>query len=257
MESQDYPPWIAGRLPTSLSGNVAAPAAPAAPAATAIPAQIFKQGRKHTHKAKNDERKIIMRNLINKLDLALVDSARELEAVHAEQAIPNPLATLIHDFFSLVIQVSDGTKNHRGKAPPTTLKSAKGLTKPLESFKVSVDGLLTTSTTSPALRDVLGELIADVAHFIEQIKMTHAMVTVVDGKPLMRNRPVKHDVKVAFAELVDEHQNLHGAAAFPKSGSTLAQLKARGHDVSPRTLRDWRKQMTNNTFGHFVQKNRQ
>ena len=193
MKNEDYPSWIAGRLPTSLSGNVAAPVAPA------MPAHTFKQGRKYTRKTKNDERKVIMRNLINKLDLALVASARELEAVNAEQAIPNPLATLILDFFSLVIQVSDGTKNHRGKAPPTTLKSAKGLTKPLESFKVSVYRLLTTSTTSPALRDVLGELIADVAHFIEQIKMTHAMVTVVDGKPLMRNRPVKHDVKVELA----------------------------------------------------------
>ena len=251
MKNEDYPSWIAGRLPTSLSGNVAAPVAPA------MPAHTVKQGKKYTRKTKNGERKVMMRNLINKLDLALVKSARELEAVHAEQAIPNPLATLILDFFSLVIQVSDGTKNHRGKAPPTTLKSAKGLTKPLESFKVSVHGLLTTSTTSPALRDVLGELIADVAHFIQQIRMTHAMVTVVNGKPLMRNRPAKRDAMVAFAELVDEHQNLHGAAAFPKSGSTLAQLKARGHDVSPRTLRDWRKQMTNNTFGHFVQKNRQ
>ena len=251
MKNEDYPSWIAGRLPTSLSGNVAAPVAPA------MPAHTVKQGKKYTRKTKNGERKVMMRNLINKLDLALVKSARELEAVHAEQAIPNPLATLILDFFSLVIQVSDGTKNHRGKAPPTTLKSAKGLTKPLESFKVSVHGLLTTSTTSPALRDVLGELIADVAHFIQQIRMTHAMVTVVNGKPLMRNRPAKRDAMVAFAELVDEHQNLHGAAAFPKSGSTLAQLKARGHDVSPRKLRDWRKPMTNNTFGDFAQKKRQ
>jgi hypothetical protein len=251
MESQDYPSWIAGRMPTSLSGNVAAPAA------TAIPAQIFKQGKKYTRKTKNGERKVMMRNLINKLDLALVDSARELEAVHAEQAIPNPLATLILDFFNMVIQVSDGTKNHRGKAPPTTLKSAKGLTQPLESFKVSVHGLVPPSTTSSELRNVLDKLMADVADFIEQIRRTHAIVTVVDGKPLMRNRPAKRDAMVAFAELVDEHQNLHGAAAFPKSGSTLAQLKARGHDVSPRTLRDWRKQMTNNTFGHFVQHRKQ
>jgi len=249
MKTEDYPLWIAGRLPTSLSGNVAAPVTPA------VPTHTFTQGRKYTRKAMNDERKIIMRNRINQLDLALVDRARELEAVHATHAIPKPLAALIHDFFSTVIQVSDGTKNHRGKAPPRTLKSAEGLTQPLQSLKVSVHAYVPSSTTSSALRDVLNELIADVAHFIQQIRMTHAVVTAVDGKPLMRNRPTKHDAKVAFAELVVEYQNLHGAAAFPKSASTLAKLKARGHGVSPRTLRDWRKQMTNNVFGHFVQKN--
>jgi len=248
MKTEDYPLWIAGRLPRSLSGNVAKSITPARPAHT------FKQGKKYTRKAKNDERKIIMRNRINQLDLALVDRARELEAVHAAQAIPNPLATLILDFFSVVIQVSDGTKNHRGKAPPTTLKSAKGLTQPLQSFKVNVDAFLPASTTSPVLRDVLSELIADVAHFIQQIQMTHSMITVVDGKPLMRNRPVKQDAKAAFAEIVYEYQKIHGVAVFPKRGYTLAQLKARGYDVSLRTLQGWRSQMTNNTFGHFVQK---
>ena len=248
MKIEDYPPWVAGRLPTSLSGNIAAPVAPA------IPAHTFKQGRKYTRKAKNDERKIIMRNFINQLELALVDRARELEAVHAAQAIPSPLATLIFDFFSEVIHVSDETKNHRGKAPPTTLKSAKGLTQPLQSFQVNVQELISTSTTSPALSDVLYKLIADVAHFIQQIRMTHSTVTVVNGKPLMRNRPVKQEAKVAFAELVNEYQKLHGVAAFPKRSDTLAQLKARGYDVSLRTLQEWRKQMTNNTFGHFTGK---
>ena len=251
MKNEDYPLWLAGRLPKSLSVNIAAPVAPA------TPAHIFKQGRKYTRKTRNDERKVIMRNFIHQLDLALIDRMRELEAIDAAQAIPLPLANLIFNFFSVVIQVADGTKKHRGKAPPRTLKSAEGLAQPLQCFKEGVDGVVQSSTTRPDLRDVLGELIADVAHFIQQIRMTHAMVTVVNGKPLMRNRPAKRDAMVAFAELVDEHQNLHGAAAFPKSGSTLAQLKARGHDVSPRTLRDWRKQMTNNTFGHFVQKNRQ
>jgi len=251
MKTEDYPLWVAGRLPTSLSGNVAESVAPA------IPARTFKHGRKYTHKAKNDERKIIMRNFINQLDLALVDRARELEAIHTAQAIPNPLATMILDFFSVVIQVSDGTKNHKGKAPPTTLRRAIGLIQPLQYFKVNVQGLASTSTNSPALSDVLEELIADVAHFIQQIRMTHSIVTVVNGKPLMRNRPVKNDAKVAFAKLVIEYQKVHGVAAFPKRGFTLAQLKARGHDVSPRTLQDWRMQMTNNTFGHFVQKKRQ
>ena len=248
MKNEDYPSWLAGRLPTNLSGNVAAPVAPA------IPAHTFKQGRKYTRKAKNDERKIIMQNFIYQLDLALVDRARELEAVHAKQAIPYQLATLILDFFSVVIKVSDRTKNHRGKAPPPTLKSAKGLTQPLQSFQVNAQGLVSTSTNSNALRDVLNELIADVAHFIQQIWMTHSTVTVVNGKPLMRNRPVKQDAKVAFAELVNEYQKLHGVAAFPKRGHTLAQLKARGYDVSPRTVQEWRRQMTKNTFGHFVEK---
>jgi hypothetical protein len=157
----------------------------------------------------------------------------------------------------VVIRVSDGTKKHTGKAPPRTLKSAKGLTQPLQSFKVSVHELVPPSTTSSELRYVLDELIADVAHFIHQIRMTYAMVTVVDGKPLMRNRPAKRDAMVAFAELVDEHQNLHGAAAFPKSGSTLAQLKAKGHLVSAGTLRNWKKQIIDNTFGHFIQHRKQ
>jgi hypothetical protein len=185
--------------------------------------------------------------------LALIARAKELESFHAARALPAPLRRLIIDFFKLVIQVSDGTKNHRGKHPPTTLKSTEGLTKPLQSFTTSVYGLVPASTTKPALRDVLDELIADVAHFIQQIRMTHAIVTVVNGKPRMRNRPVKRDAKVEFAALVETYQNTHGTAKFPKSAPTLAQLKALGHPVSTRTLRYWKKQMTNNTFGDFVQ----
>jgi len=247
MKTDDYPLWLAGRLPTNLTGNRAAPVAPA------MPAHNFKQGRKYTRKAKNDERKIIMRNFVHQLDFALVFRARELEAIHAAQAIPNPLATLILDFFSAVIQVSDGTKNYRGKAPPTTLKSAKGLTQPLQSFKVNVDAFLPASTSSPVLRDVLSELIADVAHFIQQIQMTHSMITVVDDKLLLRNRPAKYEARVKFAELVGAYQQLHGTAKFPKSSDLLAQLKTIGHIISARTLRDWRAQMHNDTFWHFVQ----
>ena len=247
MKTEDYPLWVAGRLPTSLSGNIATSTESAAPAHT------FKQGKKYTRKAKNDDRKVIMRNFVHQLDLALVDRARELAAVHAEQAIPKPLATLILDFFSLVIQVSDGTKNHRGKAPPKTLKSAKGLTQPLQSFKVGIDAFMPTSKTSPALEDILKELIADVAHFIKQIRMTHAIVTVVDKNPLMRNRPAKHKARVKFAELVDEYQQLHGTEKFPKSSDLLAQLKTTGHVISSRTLRDWRAQMHKDTFWYFIQ----
>ena len=251
MKNEDYPLWLVGRLPKSLSVNIAAPVAPATPVHT------FKQGRKYTRKTRNDERKVIMRNLIHQLDLALIDRTRELEAIHAAQAIQPPLANLVLNFFSVVIQVSDGTKNHRGKAPPRTLKSAEGLIQPLQYFKVGVDGFVPSSTTRPDVRDVLHELIADVAHFIQQIRMTHAMVTVVNGKPLMRNRPAMQDAKVVYGELVDEYQNLHGAAVFPKSGSTLAQLKAKGYLVSAGTIRNWKKQIINNTFGHFVQRRKQ
>jgi hypothetical protein len=251
MKNEDYPLWLVGRMPTGLSDDDAAPAAPA------TPVQTFKQGRKHTRKTRNDERKVIMRNFIHQLDLALIDRKRELEAIHAAQAIPPPLANLILNFFSAVIQVSDRTKKHTGKAPPRTLKSAEGLTQPLQSFKGSVHGLMPPPTTSSELRDVLEELIADVAHFIQQIRITHAMVTVVDGKPLMRNRPAMQDAKVAFAELVNEYQSLRGAAVFPKSGCTLAQLKAKGHLVSAGTLRNWKKQIVDNTFGHFVQLRKQ
>ena len=254
MKTESYPFWLAGRLPSDLSGSVAAPAANAA---SSVTAHTFKQGGKYIRKAKNDERKVIMRNFINQLDLELVNRARELEVFHAAQPIEKPLATLILNFFKVVIKVSDGTKNHRGKAPPTKLRSAEGLTQPLQSFKVSVDAFVPASTASPVLRNILNELIADVVHFIKQIRITHSIVTVVNGKPLMRNRPVKHDAKVAFAELVNEYQNVRGEAVFPKRGYTLAQLKARGHDVSPRTIQDWRSQMTNNTFGYFAQKKRQ
>jgi hypothetical protein len=247
MKTEDYPLWVAGRLPTGLSGNVAASVA------SAIPTHKFKQGKKCSRKAKNDERKVIMRNFINQLDLALVDRARELESVHAAQAIPKPLATLILDFFSVVIQVSDGTKNQRGKAPPTTLKSAKGLNQPLQSFKVSVDAFVPASTTSPALHDILNELIADVVHFIQQIRMTHSIVTVVDKKPLIRNRPTKLDARVKFAELVGEYQRVNRTEKFPKCRNLLAQLKIMGHIISARTFRDWRAQMQNGTFWHFVQ----
>ena len=244
MNINSFPPWLASRVPPSLSGNIVA---------AALPTQTFKQGKRRIKKTKNDDRKVITKNFIEQLNSALACRARELEVIDAATAIPTPLANLISDFYKLVIQASDGISSHRGKAPPRTLKIVEGLTQPLQKFQASAHGGMPASTPSSATYAILDELIADVAHFIQQIEMTQASVILVGGAPRMRNRPIKRDAKAALEKIVIAYQKRHGTGEFPKNGVTLAQLKARGYVISARTLRDWRGQMTNNTFGHFAQ----
>jgi hypothetical protein len=129
MKTEDYPSWIAGRLPTNLSGNVALPA---------TPSNTFRQCNKQIQKtrAKSDERKVTMQWFIRQLDRALVLRARELDAIPEEVVIHSSLADELCDFLSLVIRLNDETTNHRGKTPPKTLSDARALKEPLESLKL-------------------------------------------------------------------------------------------------------------------------
>ncbi len=246
MRTEDFPYWMAGRLPKSSSGNVAAPAAHS---------NTFRQGKKQIQKtrAKSDERKVTMQWFIRQLDRALVVRARELDAIHEEEATHSNLVDAACDLFSLAIRLNDETTNHRGKTPPKTLSNARALKEPLKSLKLESASFVPKTANGLELQIVLNELVDDVEHFVRSIENAHADVRVIDGIPQIRNRQRNIVAMAIFGKMVDEHQEKFGAGKFPKLACIKSQLANKGHHIQERTIRDWKRQIRNNTFGDFVQ----
>ena len=247
MRTEDYPIWIAGRLPTSSSGNVALPAAPS---------NTFRQGKKQVQKirAKSDERKVTMQWFIRQLDRALVGRARELDAIHEVEATQSNLVDAACDFFSLAIRLNDETTNHRGKTPPKTLSNARALQRRLESLKVRSASFVPEIESELKLHTVLNELFEDVDHFVRSIEMTHATVTVIDGVPQLRNRQRNLEAMTAFCAIVQSFRGNGARDGLPRTSIIKSRLRNMGHEISERTIRDWKQQFEANTFGDFVQK---
>jgi hypothetical protein len=61
------------------------------------------------------------------------------------------------------------------------------------------------------------------------------------------------EAKSHFVALIIDYQAIRGSGALPKPAATLQAMRAAGYKVSPRTLRSWRQQIEEGTFGHFIQ----
>ena len=163
------------------------------------------------------------------------------------------LADALYDFLSLVIRLNDETTNHRGRTPPKTLSNARALKEPLNSLKLESASFVPKTANGLELQIVLDELFDDVEHFVRSIEKAHADVRVIDGIPQIRNRQRNILAMAIFGKMVDEHQEKFGAGKFPKLACIKSQLANKGHHIQERTIRDWKRQIRNNTFGDFVQ----
>lgn len=246
MSNMTFPTWLAGSLPSSQSARTSG---------TLPGRRLILQGKQLAGKAKvNDaEIKRLTRAFVHQLNRALEARASELTDLHIENAIPVKLAVLIQTFFHLVIKLNDETTKHTGRSPPKTLRNAVGLLPALQEFEINAGLLVPLTKGGLLLCTVLNELLDDVRHFVRSIQITHGIVKVVQGRPTLRNRPRKINAMTAYAAIVSAHQVHHGAEKFPKPSTVHEQLEDLGHVVPERTLRDWKRQMKNKTFGDYVQ----
>lgn len=239
-----YPTWLAGQLPQSSGIN-------------SQPFVVRKITKVRQRVIKNKEGsagpKYFNGRSIARLDCALAGRAIELQDLHQAQRMPVDLAALIRDFVALIIKSNDATTKHKEKKPPKTLKNAQQLLVPLEKFKHRVAELVPVTEWGLLLCTVLDELAADVEHFVRQIRLSSRILTVSAGKPRIRNRPIKLAAMSAYASIISEYQAVHGPEKFPKPALIQRQLKAQGHSISDRTLRDWKSHIKMGTSGDYVQ----
>jgi hypothetical protein len=187
------------------------------------------------------------------MNRALEARASELNELYSENAMSAKLTALIKEFFQLVIKLNDETTKHTGRSPPKTLRNAKELLRRLQEFEIKVERLVPLTKHGPLLCTVLDELFDDVRHFVRSVQITNGIVKLVQGRPALRNRPSKIEAMTTYAKVITTHQSQHGTGEFPKPREAQKQLKLLGHVVPERTLRDWKRQIKNKTFGDYVQ----
>ena len=246
MSNMTFPTWLAGSLPLTQSTRTSG---------TLPGRRLISQGKQLTCKARvNDaEIKQLSRGFVQQLNRELVARACELTDLHMENAIPVKLTALIRKFFVLVIKLNEETTKHTGRSPPKTLRNATGLLQPLQEFEINVALLIPITKDGLLLCTVLHELLDDLRHFVRSIQMTYGSFKISKGRPVLRNRPSNINAMTAYAAIVRAHQVHHGAETFPKPSTVHKQLEDLCHVVPVRTLRDWKHQMKNKTFGDYVQ----
>ena len=205
-------------------------------------------------KAISADRKNFSLRLIRQLNNALIQRVIEEERFWNSGAMSDALAIQVKDLHKKVIQAIDETLNHKSAGAPPTLKNAKALLPQVEAFKNKCSKQITSDDIGQFRMAVcLHDLCDDVEFYVKQITIVYGIVSVVDKKPLMSNRPTHLEAKKLFGQIVRNHQSKFGLNTFPKPRVAQAALSAKGHAIPKRTLNFWKTQITNQTFEHFIQ----
>jgi len=188
------------------------------------------------------------------LTYALIERANEEETLYDGGAFPAGMSEIVFKFHRCVCEAIDRTLDHASPGAPPTLRDAKGLSAVVARFKADLrpfSGFDVSSDTPLAI--CLQTLCDDVEHYIQQIRIVYAIVGLQDRQPRIANRPTNLEAKSHFVTLIIDHQAIRGSGALPKPAATLQAMRVAGYKVSPRTLRSWRQQIEEGTFGFFIQ----
>ena len=242
MSKVNYPSWLPGFLPQtkhSVSNSI----------------RTYRAGNRlvKPKEKRNDERKHIMRSFINQLNSALEKRASELTVLDGTQPFSANLKKVIINFFTEVIAKNDAVERHTGKAPPRLSDNEVQLSATLQTFRLGIERVVKEAAIDPAVSPVIDELTGDVEHFIRSIQLTRGIVTNVEGRPKLRNRPSNLVAMAFYSKIVLDHQLQHGQDKFPKPVHIQKQMLFLGHNIPQRTMRDWKQQMKRGTFGYYVQ----
>jgi adenylate kinase family enzyme len=186
---------------------------------------------------------------------ALCESAAELNDLWNKRAISNEIAVLTSNIFGIACKTIDDSLKPKHVGAPRTLAKAKNLVKEMERFRVAIESAVTHEKRHALeLACCLHEFCCDIVHYELQIRFAHGIVDFdAQGQPKLTNRPTNIQGKNEFAKVVHKHQAVHGANTFPKTRHIKAALASVNQSVPDRTLREWRRQMQLNTFGHYIQ----
>lgn len=200
------------------------------------------------------DRKNFSLRLIRQLNNALIQRVIEEDRFWKSGAMSDELANQVKDLHKKVIQAIDETLNHKSAGAPPTLKNAKALLPHVKAFKSKCSRLIVGDCLNRFQMAVcLHDLCDDIEHYVSQITIVYGIVSVVDNKPLMSNRPTNIEAKNLFHQLVSTHQSKFGQDTFPKPSAIQSAMAEKGHTIPKRTLNFWKIQITNQTFEHFTQ----
>jgi hypothetical protein len=188
------------------------------------------------------------------LTYALIERATEEDSLYESGAFPDGFADIVFEFHRSVCEAIDRTLDHSSPGAPPTLRDAKGLSVVVAQFKTHLgrfSGFDISSDTPLAI--CVQTLCDDVEHYIQQIRFVYAIVGLQDRRPRIANRPTNLKAKAHFVSLINHHQAIHGSGTLPKPAVIRQAMRLAGHNASPRTLRSWRQQIEEGTFGHFFQ----
>lgn len=205
-------------------------------------------------KINSADRKNFSLRFIHQLNNALIKRAIEEERFWNSGVMSNALAKQVKKIHSNVLRAIDETLNHKSAGAPPTLKNAKALLPHVQAFKLKCSRLIVCDCLDQLhMAFCLHDLCDDIEHYVSQITIVFGIVSVVNNKPLMSNRPTNVEAKNLFHQLVSAHQSKFGHNTFPKPREIHAEMVAKGKKIPKRTLNFWKTQMINKTFENFIQ----
>ena len=209
---------------------------------------------KAAKKIQGAKRKKFCLLFIHQLNNALIARATEEEHFWKLGAINYALAQEVTAVHKKIIHVLDQTLNHKSSGAPPTLRNAKSLTLIVENFKIKCTNLITAQSIDQfRLAICLHDLCDDVEHYVIQISRVFGIVSVVDEKPVLSNRPTNFAAKKIYDQIITTHQSQFGVDNFPMPREIQSTLSAKGHQISKRTINFWKSQFTKKRLENFIQ----
>ena len=224
----------------------------ARPTLESLPKQVYVNGQAVEDKnAEGYTRRGQVEKLLFQLHMALTGRAKEIEELWDASLVSKELLDGITLVFKQADEAIMSTIEHKTVGAPPTLSDARAALKVAHSFKKAVN---VTNDLSHEFLSWVDELMQDLEHYALRIEMAYLIVnTDANGRPKPPNRPTNLSGKKGYWKLVQEHRASNEEDTFPKHKFAREKLADQGINVTTKTISNWRKQIEEGTFFHFVQ----
>ncbi len=222
------------------------------PALASLPRKIYIDGKELIEQISDDEdRSTFVHKFILQLTSELSARDDELESLQGKSSAPEEFLDAAKLILAQADEVTNAMLGQKSVGAPPSLSDARSLLGFIETF----DKLANQQVELPSEYQAWAEeLCGDIYHFVHQIEMTYGIVnTDKNGMPKPPNRPTDLAGKKCYWELVEEHRASNGEGTFPKLKFAHEKLAAQGIKVTTKTIGNWRGQIQEGTFFHFVQ----
>ncbi len=222
------------------------------PALESLPRKIYIDGKELVEQISDDEdRRFFITNSVFQLNSELSVRGDELVFLRGKLFAPDEFLNAANLILAQVNETQNAILGQKSVGAPPSLSKARSLLGLIEAFEKLANQQV---GLAPEYQAWAEELCGDIYHFVQQIEMTYGIVnTDANGRPKPPNRPTDLVGKKCYWELVEEHRASNGEGTFPKPKFAHEKLAAQGIKVTTKTIGNWRRQIEEGTFYHFVQ----
>ena len=218
--------------------------------------RIYKSGKQlKPVRPKQPTKAEFAKGFAHQLNCALIKRKEEMTELDRMGLIPSTLQEDIEIFFMRACKIADLTIQINERITRRLMTSIGQMASTLKDFQASLEKNIDLHCADDLLLlRTLKDLYDDVAHFVQQITITHHSISAVRSSNNLPNRPTDWSRKKVFLAEVSTYQEKNNSKKYPRYKLIAKAMELAGLNLPERTYGDWKKQHCLGTFVYLVQK---